>query len=322
MMLLSAVVIAPLLAVMAASDAVAIEFGIPLDCDGRCLLQNYVDRDPGSGVRDHSCGTATYDGHKGVDFRLASASKAQQGVVVRAAAQGVVVRVRDGVEDRLVETAAERAALYGRECGNGVVIDHGGAVETQYCHLRRGSIRVRKGDLVEPGAALGLVGYSGSAAFAHVHFEARRAGVAFDPFSNQCGGQSGAGAWSEAALERLPTAVEAALEAGFAGGSVSSGGLEVASPPPPDADSRGLVFYARFMNLKAGDVIRVRAEGPAGFLAIAETAPLDRAKATFVAYAGKKLAAARWPMGEYRGVAEVVRSGKVILKTTGALSMN
>ena len=47
---------------------VAFEIGIA------CNIQNYVDQDPGPGARDYTCGRLTYDGHKGIDFRLPDVS--------------------------------------------------------------------------------------------------------------------------------------------------------------------------------------------------------------------------------------------------------
>jgi hypothetical protein len=35
-----------------------------------CFVQNYVDVDPGPAALDFTCGSATYDGHKGIDIRL------------------------------------------------------------------------------------------------------------------------------------------------------------------------------------------------------------------------------------------------------------
>lgn len=314
---LAVVSIVPALIALQSSavGAVQPEFALPLDCGaGSCLIQNYFDQDPGGGLKDSFCGAATYDGHKGVDFRVISVDGAAKGVPVRAAAAGVVKSVRDGVEDKLVASEADRLAVAGRECGNGVLIDHGEGLETQYCHLRRGSVRVRKGETVALGAALGEVGSSGDAAFAHVHFEARRNGVSFDPFGSMCGRIDEA-AWSAAALAKLPKVAEAALEAGFAGAPVDHHAAEIASPLPPTATSPGLVFYARYMNLKAGDVIQLKVTGPNGFSADNRAPPLDRNKATFVSFAGKKLTGARWPAGVYKGEAIVLRGGKVTLRT-------
>src|SRR5262249_35663984 len=55
-----------------ATTATAFELGLPIDCEvGRsCVIQNYVDHDPSPNARDYQCGTLTYDGHNGTDFRL------------------------------------------------------------------------------------------------------------------------------------------------------------------------------------------------------------------------------------------------------------
>jgi murein DD-endopeptidase MepM/ murein hydrolase activator NlpD len=94
-------------------------------------------------------------------------------VIVVAAAAGTVLATRDGTPDQLIRSQADRAEIANRECGNGVVIDHGENWQTQYCHIRRGSIGVKQGDRVEPGQKLGEIGYSGDAAFPHVHLTVR-----------------------------------------------------------------------------------------------------------------------------------------------------
>jgi len=60
----------------------------PVDCTlgETCFIQNFVDRDPGPGAADFTCGPMTYDGHKGTDFALPSLAAMRQGVDVLAAA--------------------------------------------------------------------------------------------------------------------------------------------------------------------------------------------------------------------------------------------
>ena len=55
---------------LGARGAVAETFSLPLDCEiGQiCIVQNYVDLDPGPGVRDPMCGPLTYDGHDAVSY--------------------------------------------------------------------------------------------------------------------------------------------------------------------------------------------------------------------------------------------------------------
>ncbi len=143
----------------AAADAVSapiLELPVAGQIGALCVVQNYVDQDPGPGGRDHTCGSLTYDGHKGTDIRVPGRPEMAAGVAVLAAAPGVVRARRDGEADR----AASQA---GPEAGNAVVLDHGGGWESQYSHLRQGSVAVATGQRVAAGSRLGLFGWSGRA---------------------------------------------------------------------------------------------------------------------------------------------------------------
>ncbi|MDY7001773.1 MAG: M23 family metallopeptidase, partial [Thermodesulfobacteriota bacterium] len=95
-----------------------------------CSIQNYVDRDPGPGYRDYTCGFLTYDGHKGTDFRVPGLTVMESGVRVLAAAPGIVRAVRDGMADVSVKKIGKEA-VKNREAGNAVVVNHGNGWETQ-----------------------------------------------------------------------------------------------------------------------------------------------------------------------------------------------
>ena len=66
-------------AVKAGTD---IQLNLPIACTPGvdCFIQQYTDVDPGPEARDYRCGTATYDGHEGTDFRIMSLEAAARGV--------------------------------------------------------------------------------------------------------------------------------------------------------------------------------------------------------------------------------------------------
>lgn len=177
-----------------AGSAFAIELSLPIDCTpgDDCWVAYHVDVAAGPEIRDFACGARTYDDHKGVDFAIRDFAAMRQGVAVLAAAPGIVEATRDGMKDKNFR-AVDPKTVAKRECGNGVLLDHGNGWTTQYCHLRRGSVAVKRGQHVTAGQTLGKVGLSGKTTFPHVHFQTTHNGKVIDPFlgvgrSAGCGG--------------------------------------------------------------------------------------------------------------------------------------
>ena len=306
------------------------EFSLPIACEMgvTCFIQNYVDVDPGRGVTDYRCGRATYQGHKGTDFRLNSAAQSRTPVAVLAAAAGTVMRLRDGMADILTGDR-NRASLLGRDCGNGVLIDHGSGWETQYCHMRKDSIAVRVGGKVTRGHHLGEVGYSGRAQFAHLHFSVRYNGVIIDPFSGQrqdatCNyeGRDAEALWDANARKVQHYSSGQVFGTGFTENIPDLNALERSHAlPPVNLKSRQLIFFARFLSLREGDQIRLSVLGPNGFNIDNRTKPLRRDKATYVAYIGKRRKGSSWAPGRYDGRIEIIREGRTITKKEVVLNL-
>ena len=63
------------------------------------------------------------------------------------------------------------------------MIAHDQGWETQYCHLKQGSISVKVGDTVQVGDVLGKIGLSGRTQFPHVHVSVRHNRNHIDPFA-------------------------------------------------------------------------------------------------------------------------------------------
>lgn len=312
-----------LLSFLSGAPAVAqeIRFRLPVACEiGRsCEVQHYVDHDPTGGSKDYRCGTLTYDGHDGTDFRVPDLAVQRAGVDVLAAAPGRVLRVRDAVADISVRELG-RERVEGTECGNGLVIAHEAGFETQYCHLAKGSVAVRPGDTVEAGQRLGKVGMSGLAEFPHLHLTIRRGGAVVDPFQpapapGACG--SDVALWDEASREALAYRAGAVLNAGFASGPVTMEAIEAgeAGRSLPGGDAPALVAYIRAIGLRAGDVQVLALAGPDGaVLAENRAKPLDRDKAQWMMFSGVKRPAAGWRPGAYRATYQVLRAGRAAIE--------
>jgi murein DD-endopeptidase MepM/ murein hydrolase activator NlpD len=312
-------------AVMAAGPAHADSrptLSLPLACEPHqtCFIQSYVDIDPGADLLDYACGQATNAQHSGVDFRLLSSAAAKADVAVLAAADGMVKGVRDGVFDVFAKDLPDKDVIKGRECGNGVVIDHGGGWETQYCHLKQGSVRVAKDAAIKRGDRLGSVGYSGLADFAHLHLTVRRDDKVVDPFLPDAGAAAcqrdarGPGLWEPSVAAAFPYRSGEIIASGFAGSPPDLHGLERdhTAVTPVSMASDALLVFGRFVNLIKDDRVRLIATGPGGGLIEQVSPPLDRNKATYLFYAGKKRSSAPWPPGRYEGRIELVRDGGVI----------
>lgn len=315
---------APLLACFLSQAAIADdrpELSLPLACQPHktCFIQTYVDIDPGKGIKDYMCGSATYDQHSGVDFRLLSATATKTPVAVLASADGTVKAVRDGVADVFLKKAKPQDVA-GRECGNGVILDHGGGWETQYCHVRQGSVHVTKGQAVKRGDQLGEVGFSGMANFAQVFLSVRHDSKVVDPFlpdavDGKCDPNArGPGLWEPSAAAAFPYKNGETIGAEFVGAPPDVNALEVNDRDvvPLTPTSPAIVLYGRFINLKKGDRIYFVASGPTGALFDESAGPLDRNKVTFVAFAGKRRGNDPWPTGRYDGRVALVRDGGVI----------
>lgn len=316
----------------ASASAPGLQLSFPIDCEiGKtCEVQNHVDRDPGPGAKDYRCGTQTYQDHGGVDIRLRDMAAQRAGVNVLAAAQGTVSRLRDGVADISVKTNGA-APVTGQECGNGVVVDHGGGWETQYCHLAKGSVLVKSGDVVTAGQPIARVGLSGNTEYPHLHLTVRKAGVVVDSFAPDlvagtcAAGGSGDGLWTPQAAKTMTYKPGVVLNAGFAAAPVSMETIEAGEIATPTAASPMLIAYVRAINLQGGDVQELTIKGPGGaILATGVQPPLDRAKAQYMTFVGKRSppsGSTAWPSGEYTATYTVRRDGQSVITRRFALQL-
>ncbi len=309
------------------TQAHALTLELPIDCEvGKdCFVQNYVDRDSGTGYQDYRCGPLSYDGHKGTDIRLKNLAEMRAGVDVITAAAGTVRGVRDEMPDEGI-TKDNKDAIANRECGNGIVVVHEDGWETQYCHMMRGSIVVKPGQLLKVGDVIGKVGLSGSTEFPHVHLSVRKDGRVVDPF---VGDTKADGCqverhplWSKQTLAMLDYRSTAVLGLGFTDSTpnvqdVREGGhrAEILAPDAP-----ALIFWSDVMGLLKGDIAQFTITAPDGStLLTQDMKPLDRSKAVMFQYVGKRHTK-DWQPGVYTGTYTVLRDGKeVVTESTKVL---
>jgi hypothetical protein len=301
----------------------AISLALPIRCQPglTCFFQNYVDHDASAGVRDYRCGGRSYDGHDGTDIRIRNRDIQRQGIEVLAAAPGRVVGTRNDMEDVSIRTAG-KTAITGKECGNGAMVEHDGGWATQYCHLAKGSVRLKVGDRVTVGQPIGLVGLSGDTEFFHLHFTVRYRGKPVDPFAygapeNSCG--DGRSLWAASLGEQMQYRPREAIDFGFAAVAPTMELVEAGDTEghPVTSGSDALVAFVRVIGLQAGDRQSLVVQGPDGAALVTNNLPaLDRDKAQFLVIAGKKRTEATWPAGRYTATYRVTRDGAEVLRRT------
>jgi murein DD-endopeptidase MepM/ murein hydrolase activator NlpD len=153
-------------------------------------ISAFVDHDEANPdqLRDYNCGDRTYDtddsNHNGTDFQGTTYSwltMANDGMVVIAAADGVIFDKHDGEPDQQCAFDENAEANY-------IVLQHPDGTGTLYAHLKKGSVTPKQvGDSVEQGDYLGVVGSSGFSTGPHLHLGAiTTSGEFIDPYAGSC----------------------------------------------------------------------------------------------------------------------------------------
>jgi hypothetical protein len=284
------------------------DLALPIACapGADCWVLRYVDHDPGPGVRDYRCGGLAGDGHKGTDIAIRDLAAMAAGVEVRAAAAGVVDALRDGMADTSVDEIG-RAAVGGKECGNGIRLAHGDGWTTWYCHLRRGSLMVNQGDRVAAGQPLALVGLSGDTSFPHLHFDVRHGDHVVDPFVGSqppadCG-PSAKPLWKPDVMARLAYQPVLLADAGFATAApdkddVRRGWHRLRALP---LASPALVIWVEGYWVEPGDRVTFRLRGPDGETVVDHAMDIDKSQPRWLGFAGASRPGDAWPAGTYAG---------------------
>lgn len=284
----------------------AIELVLPLECqlDETCWVVNNVDLDTSSGAKDYKCGYKTYEGHKGVDFALRDMAAMRAGVKVVAAAAGTVKAVREGMGDVTVKQSGIASKIKGQECGNGVVLAHKDGWETQYCHLKQGSINVKVGQSVTAGTVLGQVGLSGNTEYPHLHLSVRHNGKPVDP---SYGEQDDCGK-----IPRPMWAGKLKFYPFYRTGNIYNFGFSTEKPMANKMrdgqylnvsftnTAPMLVGWADIFNVEPGDKITVQILKPDNSVFTSHTTNIKKYQARYFVFSGARRPANQWPTGAYK----------------------
>ena len=297
------------IALAGAAGAGPLKLGFPVDCDlgSTCFIQNYVDRDPGTGVADFACGDLSYDDHGGTDIALIDLEQMERGVAVHPVAPGVVRATRDEMPD-ISSKAANAPDITNRSCGNAVIIDHGGGWQTRYCHLKLGSVTVRTGDRVNLTTQIGQIGLSGRTEFPHLHLTLLQNGERVDPFQPDTAtcGDTSASMW----VEDIDYSAGGLLNAGFTDALPEFEEIKAGTADKEElsVDSEAVVLWAHAFGTQPDDILKFSIAGPDGEF-LQRTVTLNRTQARAFRAVGRKNASG-WPPGSYEGTVQMIRDGK------------
>ena len=99
------------------------------------------------------------------------------GTPLYAPAAGRVVMAKNNVEDNIDGKAKFTLEEFRRDpttpAGNFIMIDHLNGEVSLLAHCKKGSVRVKAGDMVRAGQQIAEMGVSGDAYLPHLHYELR-----------------------------------------------------------------------------------------------------------------------------------------------------
>ncbi|MBI1300551.1 MAG: peptidoglycan DD-metalloendopeptidase family protein [Alphaproteobacteria bacterium] len=295
------------------------KFIMPVACHygEECWVVNFVDVDPvDNAAADFKCGPKTYDKHKGTDFALASVRQMNAGVNVLAAADGRVLRFRDTEDDRL-KTPEELAEISGanKDCGNGILIDHGNGLQTIYCHLKKDSVVVEAKQKVRAGQHIAQVGQSGVAEFPHLHFGVVWEDGIMDPYTGAlatagCGQDENSMWHAGLPLKYEPVVI---FDGGFRSTSPDFEAIKRGEENPATLtlNSAAFVFWAGFYNVEKGDEIHLVIKDPDDKIFVERRESMEKNRARQYYFTGRKIGQVQLKAGTYIGTATIKRGARV-----------
>jgi len=304
------------------------QLAFPIDCklNEDCFIINYVDTNSAQDVHeDFTCGHKTTPQHKGTDIALSNRVNMKAGVNILAALDGKVLRLRDGQDDA-PKTEEQYQAIRdtNKDCGNGVILDHGNGLQTYYCHLKQGSIQVEQNQEVKQGEPIGQIGQSGYAEFPHLHFTVIWEGGHIDPFTGHLK-DAGCGRFKNNLWkENLTYDAYSIFDGGFRNSVPNFETIQIGEENPKTLpqNSKAIVYWAGFYHAHEGDEISLALYDPNGEIIAQKNETLQTSrKEPSYRYIGKKLRKPLTP-GNYKGAITYRKKGYPEKTVTHIVTVN
>lgn len=274
-----------------AQQAFQLQFPVKCQINKDCWIVNYVDDDPSTNWHDYKNGRETYNGHTGTDIAIKTLDKMKQGIDVVAGASGVVVQTRDGMPDKNA-LSQDLNQLQNIACGNRVAIKHSGGWITDYCHMKNGSIKVKKGDLVATGQKLGEIGLSGLTEFPHLHINVQQGNQIYDPFTGHERYTKGSitPLWSPQVLQQLSYKPLVVYNVGISNEIPKLLDIrnEKYKSTKISAESYMIILWIDLFHVELNDSIDVLVQDPSGTKFIKQHIVIDKSNAKRLLYLGRK----------------------------------
>ena len=278
----------------------AFELSFPLQCSigEDCFIASYVDLFYTKEQKDYLCREhMTVNNNKGVKIRIRDVSAMENGIPVYAAASGMVIRKRDGIDDKLVTSDTEAKEVQSIAHGNVIIIEHDDGYKTIYSHLAKDSINFELGDEVKRGDKIAKMGMSGFTKYPHLHFAVTYNDQPIDPFSgskqnNECAASTSEALWEQKITDAFKRYRDThILKTGFAKEDPKTHEILYGNYDTETLNdlTEKLVFWSYTQALEKNDRIVLSLFDPEGNLIDYKKNTLEKSYPQHIGYVGRKI---------------------------------
>jgi len=291
------------------------DMAFPLVCEPgvSCFILSYPDMDAASdSARDYACGPSTTEGDPFLRIGLPDVSAIPLNAPVIAAAAGRVKDISDGVADLVISGRAQ-LKTGSSLCGNGIIIDHGAGLNTSYCHLKRGSLKVKRGQEVVKGQVIAFAGQSGLATWPQLAFSVSSNGFFLDPMTGKteiegCG-------FKPRPIIDVPAPFKAYQPAaivgmGFSLAPVATVAIATGKAPrfvQINPEEKAINLWALLLGVKRGDAVKATLRDPRGRVFESRDVTIDADTDRQLINVTRTRGFVNWREGVYTGEIEVTR---------------